>query len=213
MFRHLPGGHVQTGLLRLKPGQRGELGQREPRGQLRTGERCNAVVATTTLVFQLYKWWRPEHNDPHRYGTPGPPHLGVTVATWAPALRQMTSRQHCLGRELSDLVGHRPFVVDVSRNGIGPPPDGPAGTAQWCNPDQQALGVPPTTGTGQPGVDPLLWIKRPGESDGKCGGEISYFFSPRQARELIVNSPAVPAAARRAAEAAAAPPASTAPIG
>jgi cellulose synthase/poly-beta-1,6-N-acetylglucosamine synthase-like glycosyltransferase len=33
------------------------------------------VVAATTLVFQLYKWWRPEHNDPHRYGTPGRPRL------------------------------------------------------------------------------------------------------------------------------------------
>ena len=127
--------------------------------------------------------------------------------------RQTTAASIAWGRELSDLVGHRPFVVDVSRNGIGPPPDSPAGTAQWCNPDHQALGVPPTTHTGQPGVDALLWIKRPGESDGKCGGEISYFFSPRQARELIVNSPAVPAAARRAAEAAAAPPATTAPTG
>ena len=32
-------------------------------------------VATTTLVFQLYKWWRPEHNDPHRYGEPDTPRL------------------------------------------------------------------------------------------------------------------------------------------
>jgi cellulose synthase/poly-beta-1,6-N-acetylglucosamine synthase-like glycosyltransferase len=33
------------------------------------------VVATTTLTFQLYKWWRPEHNDPHRYGEPDAPRL------------------------------------------------------------------------------------------------------------------------------------------
>jgi glycosyltransferase XagB len=33
------------------------------------------VVATTTLTFQLYKWWRPEHNDPHRYGDPDAPRL------------------------------------------------------------------------------------------------------------------------------------------
>jgi cellulose synthase/poly-beta-1,6-N-acetylglucosamine synthase-like glycosyltransferase len=33
------------------------------------------VVATTTLAFQLYKWWRPEHNDPHRYGEPDAPRL------------------------------------------------------------------------------------------------------------------------------------------
>jgi glycosyltransferase XagB len=33
------------------------------------------LVATTTLAFQLYKWWRPEHNDPHRYGEPDAPCL------------------------------------------------------------------------------------------------------------------------------------------
>jgi cellulose synthase/poly-beta-1,6-N-acetylglucosamine synthase-like glycosyltransferase len=33
------------------------------------------VVAATTLTFQLYKWWRPEHNDPHRYGEPDAPCL------------------------------------------------------------------------------------------------------------------------------------------
>ena len=53
-------------------------------------------------------------------------------------------------------------------------------------------------------VDALLWIKRPGESDGECGGEVSYFSSPRQTRELIVSSPDVAPAARRAAQSAAA---------
>lgn len=33
------------------------------------------VVAGTTLTFQLYKWWRPEHNDPDRYGEPDLPRL------------------------------------------------------------------------------------------------------------------------------------------
>ena len=33
------------------------------------------LVAATTLTFQLYKWWRPEHNDPHRYGEPDAPRL------------------------------------------------------------------------------------------------------------------------------------------
>ena len=127
--------------------------------------------------------------------------------------RQTTTASIAWGRELSDLVGHRPFVVDVSRNGIGPPPDGPGGTAQWCNPAHQALGVAPTTRTGVRGVDALLWIKRPGESDGKCGGETSYFFSPRQAQALIARSPDVPPDARRAAAVADAPPASSTPDG
>jgi cellulose synthase/poly-beta-1,6-N-acetylglucosamine synthase-like glycosyltransferase len=33
------------------------------------------AVTVTTLVFQLYKWWRPEHNDPERYGRPDAPRL------------------------------------------------------------------------------------------------------------------------------------------
>lgn len=33
------------------------------------------VIAVTTLVFQLYKWWRPENNDPRRYGVPDEPRL------------------------------------------------------------------------------------------------------------------------------------------
>lgn len=33
------------------------------------------AVSATTLAFQLYKWWRPENNDPHRYGEPDEPRL------------------------------------------------------------------------------------------------------------------------------------------
>ncbi len=37
------------------------------------------VIATTTLAFQLYKWWSPEHNDPDRYGEPDEPQLPGVV--------------------------------------------------------------------------------------------------------------------------------------
>lgn len=33
------------------------------------------TVATTTLVFQLYKWWRPEQSDARFYGEPDEPRL------------------------------------------------------------------------------------------------------------------------------------------
>ena len=33
------------------------------------------LVAVTTLAFQLYKWWRPQNNDPGRYGDPDAPQL------------------------------------------------------------------------------------------------------------------------------------------
>lgn len=69
------------------------------------------------------------------------------------------------GQRVSAQVGGKHFVVDSSRNGLGPTAD-----YQWCNPDGRALGRPSTTSTGQPLVDAYLWIKRPGESDGACNG-------------------------------------------
>jgi endoglucanase len=122
------------------------------------------------------------------------------------ANRQTTKQSYRWGRELSDLLGRREFVVDTSRNGLGPPPDDPDQDDEWCNPRRQGLGQTPTTRTTAPGLAALLWIKRPGESDGICGGETTYLFSPTQARRLIVNSPLVPPEDRRLAAAADVPP-------
>jgi endoglucanase len=123
------------------------------------------------------------------------------------ANRQTTKQSYRWGRELSDLLGDREFVIDTSRNGLGPPPDDPDRDDEWCNPQHQGLGQAPTTRTSLPGLAALLWIKLPGESDGICGGETTYLFSPVQAQRLIVNSPFVPAEARRLAAAAEVPPA------
>jgi len=98
------------------------------------------------------------------------------------------------------------FVVDTSRNGLGPwdfaaAGYSDAGSAQdWCNPPDRGLGIKPTTETGNDLVDAFLWIKVPGESDGACfrdgsAGELDpergildppagAWFS-EQARELI----------------------------
>jgi endoglucanase len=118
------------------------------------------------------------------------------------ANRQTTKESSQWGQELSDLLGNREFVVDTSRNGLGPPPDEPGRDDEWCNPRRQALGPAPTTRTTVHGLGALLWIKPPGESDGICRGERTYLFSPTQARRLIANSPQVPASYRRLAAAA-----------
>jgi endoglucanase len=118
------------------------------------------------------------------------------------ANRQTTRQSYQWGRELSDLLGRREFIIDTSRNGLGPPPDDPDRDDEWCNPRRQALGQAPTTRTTAPELAALLWIKLPGESDGICGGETSYLFSPTQAQRLILNSPTVPAADRQPAAAA-----------
>lgn len=69
------------------------------------------------------------------------------------------------GDAISGLTNGAHYVIDTSRNGAGPA-DGPL---YWCNPSGRALGVAPTTDTGNGNVDAYLWVKRPGESDGSCG--------------------------------------------
>ena len=68
------------------------------------------------------------------------------------------------GAALSRRIGGKHFIIDTSRNGAGAPNN------EWCNPRGTALGTAPTTQTNMPLVDALLWIKRPGESDGTCNG-------------------------------------------
>ena len=64
-----------------------------------------------------------------------------------------------VSRNLGGGVG---FVVDTSRNGAE------VDDGDWCNPQAARLGEPPVTETGRDGVDALLWIKQPGDSDGTC---------------------------------------------
>ena len=59
----------------------------------------------------------------------------------------------------------RPSSSTPGRNGAGPAPGD-----DWCNPSGRALGDRPTAATGDRLVDALLWVKRPGESDGACNG-------------------------------------------
>ncbi|CAM5583812.1 Endoglucanase A [Streptomyces avidinii] len=73
------------------------------------------------------------------------------------------------GAAISEAAKGKHFVIDTSRNGMGPLPVADRAQA-WCNPPGRALGTPPTDRTGDPLVDAYLWIKRPGESDGPCRG-------------------------------------------
>jgi endoglucanase len=73
------------------------------------------------------------------------------------------------GTRISEVLGGAHFVIDTSRNGAGKVGPGEIdGAPSFCNPPGRALGLPPTSETGNPLVDGLLWIKRPGESDGAC---------------------------------------------
>lgn len=68
------------------------------------------------------------------------------------------------GKEVSSKIGGKHFVIDTSRNGLGP------NGGEWCNPSGRALGAKPTTLTNESLVDAFLWLKTPGESDGSCNG-------------------------------------------
>ncbi|MGP4100886.1 glycosyltransferase [Nonomuraea sp. KM90] len=78
------------------------------------------LVAGTTLIFQLYKWWWPEHNDPHRYGDPDEPRLPGVI------LVPMRFEEAVAGHTLERLatLDHPDYRVIA----IVDPPDDP-GTA------------------------------------------------------------------------------------
>lgn len=69
------------------------------------------------------------------------------------------------GGVISEKLSNKHFVIDTSRNGLGP-----ASNYEWCNPLGRAIGPKPTTLVNSPLVDAYLWIKTPGESDGQCNG-------------------------------------------
>ncbi|ROP34635.1 glycoside hydrolase family 6 protein [Pseudokineococcus lusitanus] len=93
-----------------------------------------------------------------------------------------TADERAYGQRLSALLGGKRFVVDTSRNGQGP-------GSTWCNPTGRGLGTTPRAVQDGTALDALLWIKRPGQSDGTCGGgPAAGTWWPRQAQELARNA-------------------------
>ncbi len=82
---------------------------------------------------------------------------------------------------VSNLVGGKHFVIDVSRNGAG-------WRGDWCNPSGAALGQNPHVTYGTTKLDALLWVKHPGTSDGPCnGGPAAGKWFEDYALELVRN--------------------------
>lgn len=98
---------------------------------------------------------------------------------------QTTQAELAYGRAVSAKVGGKHFVIDTSRNGLGP-----TANNAWCNPPGRALGQPPTAATDDPLADAYLWIKPPGESDGPCkGGPPAGVWWPDYALGLARRTP------------------------
>ena len=83
-----------------------------------------------------------------------------------------TDNEVAWAKQVSAGVGNKPFVVDTSRNGLGPYTDGmhDGDCPPQINPPGRALGMRPTANTGDPLIHAFFWLKQPGESDGACGG-------------------------------------------
>lgn len=84
---------------------------------------------------------------------------------------RFSSNEISWGKQVSAGVSGKHFVVDTSRNGLGPYEGGThsGDCAPQFNPPGRALGTRPTANTGEPLVDAFFWLKQPGESDGACG--------------------------------------------
>ncbi|RKE64618.1 glycoside hydrolase family 6 protein [Microbacterium sp. AG238] len=93
-----------------------------------------------------------------------------------------TAAERRYAERLRALLGGTPrYVIDTSRNGRG-------GQGTWCNPRGAGLGTPPAVAAEDSGLDALLWIKRPGESDGTCnGGPAAGDWFEEAALELVRN--------------------------
>ena len=83
------------------------------------------------------------------------------------------------GQLISKELG-KSFIIDTSRNGNDKYEN------DWCNPTNALLGKKPTLETGLKNVDGFLWVKIPGESDGRCnGGPNAGKFWPQYAQRLL----------------------------
>jgi endoglucanase len=101
--------------------------------------------------------------------------VGIEVAdgfTLNSANFNTTDSEVAYGTQISQGVGGKHFIVDTSRNGLGPYTGGThdGDCAPQFNPPGRALGSRPTGDTGFPLVDAFYWLKSPGASDANCGG-------------------------------------------
>lgn len=80
--------------------------------------------------------------------------------------RVSTEKCYEYGKQISERIGGKKFIIDTSRNG------NPKSGSDWCNPSDEKVGARPNSLIGNrfPLLEANLWLKVPGESDGECGG-------------------------------------------
>ncbi len=122
------------------------------------------------------------YSCPDQYWNGGPPNwTGVALSPygeWSDTATEQDLNTSGENTRYANMLGSTAptthFVIDTSRNSVGPwpgisgHPASDSATQDWCNPPDRGLGLRPTANTGQPLVDAYLWVKTPGESDGQC---------------------------------------------
>ena len=92
-----------------------------------------------------------------------------------------TANNTTYGNNIVNALGSaKRFVIDTSRNGNG-------WNGQWCNPGGRKLGSVSKVVAGNSGLEMLLRVKTPGESDGNCGvgsGSKAGDFLPQVAYDM-----------------------------
>jgi endoglucanase len=137
-------------------------------------ERTNALVY---VDIGHSNWLAPEEAGKllNSVCVPGVRGFSVNVSNF-----RTTQESVSWAERVGEYTQYNHYVVDTSRNG-----NGPYGN-EWCNPPGRAVGNPPTTKTGHSLCDAYLWIKIPGESDGrKNNGPRAGRFWPEYAEQLI----------------------------
>lgn len=112
--------------------------------------------------------WRTSNDMPKRLKSAGVEHargFATNVSNFNSTSKEKkyATKVSVQLKRLGVSGSHRNYVVDTSRNGKG-------SNGEWCNPSGRGLGKKPKLYNNSSALDGLLWIKRPGESDGSCNG-------------------------------------------
>ncbi len=125
-----------------------------------------AVAGVTTYVDAGHSAWVPPEDMAallRQVGVERVRGFATNVANYQP---QATERIYA--DTLSGMLDDAHYVIDTGRNGNSTKTGD--SVSEWCNPSGQALGALPAFVRGDGGLDALLWIKPPAESDGPCNG-------------------------------------------
>jgi endoglucanase len=136
-------------------------GQGDRVGYLRYAARVLTEAGGRVYIDAGHSGWLSASEAANRLNQVGFEHavgFALNTSNYRP-----TAGERAYGQQISALTGGARFVVDTSRNGNG-------SNGEWCNPRGRALGERPGVVGGADGLDALLWVKLPGESDGSCNG-------------------------------------------